>query len=634
MDNSVDTPEVMLCLIDSLRREENISVLQMTYGLCDGSQYTKVLKSVTRRFDKLLIDAFYERLGKNLRNFECMLDADEYGLYEKREEFRDSFFKGDTETAKKAARKYASLKICEKSAIHRQMAMLFEVMLMLKEKGDNRQILEKAIDAIRLTIPEFMINDLKDYLYSEVELILLDVMLKEKEIIEGQEKTLSFYEAVYELFRSDRYSDNEQIYRFAPMIYRYLKILLNKQDTDNVIKIADRMINGILDNNKIQYLAEFLECKGIAKANKMCGLFGDREVKQTILDKLPEYKQSKVIKEVFKKYYKEWTPDNDIQIYWEMLTVPSSKIVKQRRELLGLTQEDLTLFDNEIICSLDTVSRLEKGTHKINLSVERKIMRTLRLSSERFRREFVTGEYSEICTLRNIAAAIIKGDNEEWERLIKKLEKSNYSHYCFENEQFIRLSKLELTMFSETDHEFLMQKLRELLKLTLSEEQAEGDNIECYMFNTEFFIYSAIEKLYKIMEKKELFFNLNDILLRMYKQIGPFDNSFYYRIISVERSIASDLGNLGRFDESNEQAESSLIKCLKYNCLDYLCGFLYCLVWNDNKDSCKTFKNKQSELRAAYVLSDLVKREGLKQRCINQCRQYYTEDILDDISHA
>ena len=135
----------------------------------------------------------------------------------------------------------------------------------------------------------------------------------------------------------------------------------------------------------------------------------------------------------------------------------------------------------------------------------------------------------------------------------------------------------------------------------------------------------------KFLEKQD-FFKLHGGLVKMYKKIGASENIFYYYIISLERTIASELGNHGRFDESDALAEENLFKCFKYDRLDVVTGFLYCLAWNNHKDERKKTKDKQMELRASFALADLMGKTDLKKKIINQCQIYYSEDVLDKIN--
>ena len=633
MTNEFDRPEIMLELIDSLRKAEDVTIEQMTYGLCERSLYAKVLKNGNRRFDKLMIDAFFQRLGKNMRNFECLLDADEYHLFELREKFRDAFFRNDLTKAEEAGKIYAALDICKTSNVHRQMAELFEIELLLKKESNDLRILEKAYEAIRETIPGFALERICDFLYSEVELVLLDVILSKEEVLFGKEKVYPFYKSVYEMFKAERFNDNEQIFRFAHMMYRYARIKLDKEEFDDVIRISGRMIQGLVDDNKIHYLAEFLECKGEAKAGKISVLLKLNSGRRGILGDIPEVIQARTIKAVFEKYYSKWDPENDIQIYWELLIFSTSKIIKQRRISLGLTQEELCWYERKEICSVDTVSRLENGTHKINLAVERMILKKLNLSGERYKREYVTSDYSELCKLEDISKALIIGDNDKIERLLDELENSSYGSLCLSNRQYIGLRYATLQFNLGKDHVLFLEDLRRLLRLTLGKVQNSNKEIALCMFNTEFFIMGEISSIYKATGRKEDFFELNNSLVKMYREIGITDNPFYYNLISLERAKASELGNQGQFDESDAIAKETLTKCLRFDRLDGVMGFLYCLAWNNHNDDRKKMKDKQEELRTAFVLAELFGKTSLKKKIVKHCQNFYSEDVLGDINH-
>ena len=633
-DNNIDRPEMILSLIDNLRNEEGIPVRQMTYGLCDNTLFVKALSEKNRKMDKWLIDSFYQRLGKNMRNFECLLDADEYAMFEMREDFRDAFSKGDMVKARKAAERYASMELCETRCGHRQIAELFKISIMLWEKTDGISVLKKAYEAIRLTIPGFELKQLKNFLFTEIELILINIIMRQSTKVYGEEYTYPFYRELFQIYQQERYSDNEQVIWFAPMIYAYSLILLNRKAYNDVIQVADVMIRCLVADNKIHYLAEFLECKGKAKLNYFFSISGIRRKEKELLEEMPEYAQAKAIKEIYASYYPEWSPDNDIQIYWEYNILPTSKIVKQRRELMGLTQEDLTVYDDEVICSTDTIARLEKGKSKVRASVERRILSRLRLPPDRFHREYMSDSYEDIRQLKSFVEAETRRDEKKAEVCLKKLENAHSLRYFPSNEQYIKQLRLYKRIEKEPDIYKRLSEYRSLLGLTLCNTSDDRGRVNFYPFDAECALLINIAAVYRRLGEPEMIVRTCKDILHEYQSIGKYDNTFYPGIVSVGRILASELGNLKKFDESDRIAEDMLIRCLKFNRLDLSRGFLFCLAWNTDMDERKKIKNKQTELRAVFALAEIGENNQLKEKVRNHCRLYYSEDILENVGQV
>ncbi len=613
MNNEFYKPEMILCQIESIRISENIPMHRMTYGLCDRSLPGKVLNGQNRKLDKLLIDAFYQRLGRNLRNFEALLDADEYTYYEAREAFRDAFSKNDIEEAKTAAKKYASMDICSRSHLHRQMSEMFDVSLMIKEKEDPECILKKAKDALELTVPGFTLEKLKEYYYTETELILLDIILKASRKLFGDAYVYPFYDDVCELYGAARYAQNEQVHRFAPMIYAAALLKLKRGDLSEAAALSDRMVRNLVNDNKIRYLAEFLEIKSKAEGGTVDERFAC------------------VIKEAVMKYHPEWSPDEDIQIYWEYMIIPVGKIVKQRRQMLGLSQEDLTNYNGETICSIDTVYRLERGRHTINWEVEKKILSKLRLMPERFHREFMTDDYDDIKVLKEVINAQATGDLEKIKKGIEELDRRHQETYLPHNEQYISFLKQKMMGIPGNNGADSVNEYKRTLSVTMPGNPKEnGELDDCYPFNTESMILMLIaSELFKKGEKEKGFVLCKN-LLDNYEKLGNYSNTFYNCVTNIERLVASELGNVSRFEESDRIAKESLIKCFRHNKLDQWSSNIYCLAWNNGADPGKK-KDKQTELRASYVLSKLQKKKRGEQCAVNQCNLYYSGGILDDL---
>ncbi len=633
MTSRFKRPEMILSLINGMRMDADISVAQMTYGLCNKTLPGKVLNGENRKLDKLLIDALYQRLGKNLRNFECLLDADEYKLFEAREAFRDAFAKNDTEKARLAAKKYAGMKICEKNALNHQMALLFEIDLLLKERADDKEILEKAYEAIRLTIPEFEPNNIKDYLYTEIELILLDIILKENQKLFGDDFVYPFYKKVYELYQMKRYSENEQVYRFAPMIRRLVLIMLKMRAYDDVTDISERMIRDIVSDNRIKYLAEFLDIKSEAETGKNCPEGASEEEKRKYREGLIDHRYAKAVIEVLKKYHSDWSADEDIQIYWEYMVIPAGKIVKQRRMMLGLSQEDIIQENGEQICSIDTISRFENGKHSMSWEAEKMILKRLKLMPERFHREFMTDCYDDIKVLKNVIDAQAVGDAKKVREWLDKLEEIHKKTLYPTNELYIALLEHRNKGITNENIEDEVKKIMNILSLTMPGNLGEnGELKQYYCFNNELLIIMTIIQMWFREGKNEEAFVLCNNLLDAYDSLETNRNTFVSSISIIERMLASELGNRGYYEESDEIAVEGLKKCFSHNLLELWCGYLYCIAWNNGANG-KAKKDKQIELRAAYVLASLQKKKRLVQKIISQCDSHYDEDILLDLKN-
>ncbi|MCR5584548.1 MAG: helix-turn-helix domain-containing protein [Lachnospiraceae bacterium] len=631
MGSQFNGPEMILCLIDSMRIEENISMAQMTYGLCDKTLPGKVINGQNRKLDKLLIDAFYQRLGKNLRNFEALLDADEYSLFEGREAFRDAFAKNDIEGARAAVKRYAALKICEKSHLHRQIALMFELCLMQKEHDENKKILAKAKEAIELTIPEFELEKLKDYLYTEVELILLNIILRTSSKLYGDDYVYPFYEKVYEIYQSDRYAENEQVHRFAPLIYPLAILKLKKREFDDAALISDRMVKNLVSDNKIKYVSEFLKIKSEAEAERIFPADFSEEKKERIKKGIPYHRYSAALSEVLKKYQPEWSPDEDIQIYWEYMILPVGKIVKQRRIVLGLSQDDLSMHNGVAICSIDTVSRLENGKHSVSWDVERKILGKLKLMPERFHREFMTDSYDDIKVLKEFINAQAAGDLEEEKKRFNDLKNRHQKTLYPQNEQYIAYSDIRLKLKSGEFKGNLADEYKRILDMTMPGGIDKSGGIgEIYPFNTESIVIIALIREWFRQGENEKAFLLCNSFLEKYEELGRFSNTFNNAITNIERLLSSELGNIGRFEESDEIAGDSMRKCFLHDKLELWSSNIYCLAWNNGADQ-KKEKDKQAELRASFVLAKLQNKKRFERIVENQCNKFYSDEILRDL---
>ena len=171
--------EYIVKLIESKRAALDVSKNKLLRGICNTDTFTKIANGQGRKLDKLEIEALMQRIGYNAKNCNYLLDMDEYEAFVRRERIREGIkacIKG-TGNLDDVKKQIEINKKESRSNVERQVAEYFDIQFMCVSGQDNKVLCEKCINAIRITIKDFCIENIKSYLYGEIEFLLITRLL-------------------------------------------------------------------------------------------------------------------------------------------------------------------------------------------------------------------------------------------------------------------------------------------------------------------------------------------------------------------------------------------------------------------------------------------------------------------------
>ena len=166
-------------LINYERVKQDISIEKLAKGVCSESVIRRI-EAGERGADFFVLDMIVSRLGRSDNKVELIQDEKDYELYELREKLTDEIESKNYDEAVKLLAEYEALADIE-SPLHLQYIEMIKGFISEEKYRDFIEADRSYYQALTLTLPEFSLEKLENYLLGENELILLALYLNNKE---------------------------------------------------------------------------------------------------------------------------------------------------------------------------------------------------------------------------------------------------------------------------------------------------------------------------------------------------------------------------------------------------------------------------------------------------------------------
>ena len=166
--------------IGQLRTREGITLKQLSGGLCEHSYLNKI-ENGERQAGKLLMDAFFQRLGQPVDQFGRILNHKEFVKWTQRQEIIAHLRDGNAGNAGACARSYHIDRSC---VPERQFLAIVAINCRALERAPARELLPLVTNALLMTQPDFGRTPVNKLLLSQNERRLLFAYLQLREELE------------------------------------------------------------------------------------------------------------------------------------------------------------------------------------------------------------------------------------------------------------------------------------------------------------------------------------------------------------------------------------------------------------------------------------------------------------------
>lgn len=253
-------------VLSHYRKKYQLSQTQICGGICGIPTYCRIEKG-HREVDSLVSQSLVERLGKQVLEFELLLNKEDYERMVLRSHIKEKLREKDYKTAEKLLHKYRAVMPKEED-IHKQFFLCGKAQILLAENVDKTRALEMLREALKLTKPEDE-NDTEEQLYSEMELkiaYLLAVNEKDEARAEKQMRRLLHF--------IEKYNDKTRQERFGlPIVKELIRMKKRQREDETLIEYLNEAIAIVCESNKLAALAGL----HFEKARAMERLYSQKE---------------------------------------------------------------------------------------------------------------------------------------------------------------------------------------------------------------------------------------------------------------------------------------------------------------------------------------------------------------------
>lgn len=584
-------------LLKNIRTEEKVSLDQLAMGLMSASQLVKI-ENGERPINKNIRDRLLERLGVAKELYENLLDLCDFEEWDYKKKILSAIQDKKTEDAYHFLTAYR-VRLKENDKVNQQFTLIMMGEVFKQEGASKEKIADCYQKAARLTIPE------AEKVWREKRpLSILEINLLLETLVYGNETDDLYKYRVLMDYVDMGYYDEITKAKISPkIVYYYLKKQISFQKYWNVelqkedLNLCENAIEKLRNAGRTYYLIELLEIKlEISEAMP----YG------TVPENLEEKELLSVIKNLYTEYNVPVYMQDCTYLYQQKWIFALSDVLRIRREMFGLTQEQLC----EGICSVKSLRRAEKGQTDMQRETLKKILNRLGLSGQMQWSRLITSDRKVIRTEEKLGDYINDQDFATAYQQLGNL-KLQVSLDIPQNKQYF-LEKQALLEFEQgkVKREEFVKMEKEALECTLRVENLLQQK-RVYLTEQEI---SCIRNSWKGMEKKEKEESIK-FLLEFYEKY-ILKNGFSEAISMYEfvtESAVNELGNMGEHEwaeEIDRRAIRASLQCRRVWDVHYK---LYDILWNENeimKKSGKRVSNDEmnTELKRCIMISHYVKR--------------------------
>lgn len=232
------------------REKYGLSMAQVCEGICSPATMFRIEEGF-REVDSLVSGTLLSRIGKQVLEFELLLNEEDYNLFRLRKEIDRSIAERNMDAADKLLQKYQSV-MPKKQVIHEQYYLWGKAELLQKRGASKEEIKAVLNEAILLTKPFFGKRKNTSDLYSEMEVKLFLGLIQFSEDISWKEAELK------RMLLFTRKYDSKKIKEQAEMsiLKELASIQEEKGDAQKELEYIEQALTLVKESRTMRGLAE------------------------------------------------------------------------------------------------------------------------------------------------------------------------------------------------------------------------------------------------------------------------------------------------------------------------------------------------------------------------------------------
>jgi len=579
--------------LDAVRQLQDVTLEQVCEGLCTASMMKRI-ECGDRLPEKQMRDRLMARMGVSIEGYEDYLSTEEHEQWKLRQKLLRSI---ENKQVTEAEQYLEAYRIYEKqNSVEAQYCDAVELMILQMQNAPIEKQQAVIAHAVGLTMPKIEDGLSEKMLLSEQELNLLTEYVWLREYSGNPETEFEWrYEQYQEILCYIQHSRLDEFCRakvYPKVAYYLSELILHKAKTEENLKTGIRICNEAIellrDSRKLYYLVELVEV--LERLVKEYEFYLRKLNKREEVEKLQaNLQEKKELRDVIRELYTEHEVcpymEHFCHLYWEMETYCIGDVIRIRRQMFGMTKEELC----EGICSVKTLTRIEHKKVKTQMPIVRELFERLGLCAEYIRARVITSEYSLLKLAGELVWYVNNHKIVEWEKCLDELEEQ----LCLgipQNKQFVMYYRylLKLQKKSISKEEFI-NKLIEIIEYTIPMDYIMKEG-ERFLSNEEYTYIRGIG----MRAEKEMAAKYMGIIAELGEKEEPASGHIgkYEFLIT---SVISYLGNIGEYEESDRLSTMLARLSLTYRRSYVLAETLYNNLWNKQNVMPETDKSEDEE---------------------------------------
>lgn len=591
--NTGNNNESLGMLLYNERNRQNVGRAELCAGLMSEGNLCRI-ETGRREPDSSTLTRLTDRLGMVFEDEGTYLFYNDYREWKRRWEIINSIENNDLSRAYELIDEYKS--IYSRNVVRMQFAKVMQIQCEAKRGADKDMIAGMYGEVLKYTIPDMAVKNLKHLWLSVDELNIVLEYRFYTERADSDDKCITMFEDILTYMENPRFNTSARAKIYPKtVVYMYRKLMSGKDVSEvfstvlckTLVKLysyCEKALDFLRDDAVRYYLAEILE---IRRAFLVHG-FGDEDVDE-VKHQTEEWLDA--LHSLCREYGISEYMEDCCYLYKENTVYNIGDVIRDRRTMLGIKMEELA--EQQWSCALKTLRRLEHNRVNTHHDIAEELLEKLGLSAGYQRMGIITDDRRAIELYGKWKHLCNEFKYEECREVLAELEVLLPKNLV--NEQFIEWAKVNVSYgLEEIDYTTYIEKLCVILQKTVEIDSLLKTN-NAFLSNNEELILYTISAKYKFSGNNE---NALSFIMPIYNKIKGFNSLDAQRNIRnyelYMTGVASILGSMSKFEESNKLSNNVIYAQLKYGRIHMIHRNMYSIAWNENKlqNDNKAYKDK------------------------------------------
>ena len=392
------------------------------------------------------------------------------------------------------------------------------------------------------------------YVYSDVEMQLACHLAILNLRSENEKQAVMMMEKLYSLMKTKVYCENS-MHRFSQIIYELAKYKNKTGDYEGAVSLCRSAIEMMPKENRFRFLPQIFREKAKAEVSLILCHEIDNDNDRGIYENSLDYRYYKMLNSIYEMFDYEFDADEYYFLVREYNAAFIGKIIKQRRELMNMTQEEIIVADEDtgnedgMICSLDTISRIENGKVSTSWKVTRQLLKKINLPPARFFDFYISSDINSEKEIMEIEQKLVQEKYSEAQEMLNTLEEKNKYRNLPYNKLYVSGTEAEIEsgLTGIDDEEEILKRLEESFDRCLPNYMESNGNI--------FLLIMEQTILRMIMGKKTKNGSISNSektkaykkIIEGYKYLNDNYELYIRHVLKILRAYESNIANAGNF---------------------------------------------------------------------------------------